>query len=532
MVSGHGKVVLKGAAIISAFVLVGKVMGFFQKQVVAHYFGTGMQADAFTLAFSSIVFAIGLFPQQLLSPFLPIFAEKREKEGEAAAWRLAGSVGSLVLLALVATVIAGMIFAPQLVKVASSFKSADTTLLAVKLVRTMMPAVFFMGLFALLALLLNAQKRFARPAMGDTANKLALILCLILLYQVFGIYGLAIGVVVGAAVGFVIAATGLKDKIRDLSFGIDWKDPALKQLGVLMLPILLSVVIAQIRTIIDYKFASGMAEGSAASINYSRSLVDTLVMLIPSAIGVAIYPVFSDLTAMKDRAALSDLLMRSLRMMVFIFIPVSVALVLLGTPIVQIAFQRGQFTQDSVALTVAPLTYYSLGLTAFALEIILMRFYFSMKNTLTPTIVGGLCVLVHLGVILLVKDHLQNASMALAATISKGAKVAILFVLMGSFLPTLHWKKNGLFVLKALIAAACMGVALSLTFKGVTAILPHPESIGKFARLLVLATETGVAAGAGMAVFAGMALALRMEESSFILAWVKKRVGTRVSRVG
>ncbi len=532
MVSGHGKDILKGAAIISAFVLVGKAMGFVQKLVMAHYFGTGVEADAYTLAFSSIVFAIGLFPQQLLSPFLPLFAEKRKKEGEAAAWRLAGSVGSLVVLALVAVVVAGVTLAPQLVGAASSFKSADTTRLAVKLVRIMMPAVYFMGLFAFLALLLNAQKRFARPALGDTVNKLVLIGGLILLYRFFGISGLAVGVVLGAAAGYVIAATGVKDRLRGLSFGVDWKEPALKQLGVLMLPILLSVVIAQVRTIIDYKFASGMAEGSTASINYARSLVDTLVLLVPTAVGVAIYPVFSDMAAGKDRVALSDMLMRSLRMMVFLFIPVSVALILLRTPIVQIAFQRGQFTHESVALTVAPLTYYSLGLTAFALEILLMRFYFSMKNTLTPAIVGGLCVLVHLGVILMFKDSLQNASMALAATVSKGVKVAVLFVLLGSFLPTLQWRKNGVFVLKTLMAAACMGVALVLVFKGAAAVLPDPDAVGKLARLLVLALETGAAGVVGLAVFAAVARMLRMEESSAIGAWVKKRVGARVSGGG
>ena len=527
MESTTGKRIVKGALIISLFTLIGRSMGVVQRLVMARYFGTDMEADAYTLAFGSIVFTIALFPQQLLAPFLPLFAERREKEGDAAAWRLAGSVGTLLVAALILVSATGMLLAPALAGWASSFTSAATTQLAGRLVRVMMPAAFFIGLSALLALLLHAYKRFTLPAMGDTLNKVMLIVCLVLAYRFLGIHGLALGVVVGAVAGFALLAFGLRDRFREFRFGVDWRDPALRQLGFLMLPILASAAIAQVRTIIDYKFASGMASGSAASINYARVLVDTLVLLVPTAVGAAIYPFFSDQTAARDRTTMSETLMRALRMMVFLFVPITLALIALRTPVVQLLFQRGKFTQDSVALTVAPMSYYAAGLTVFAMEIMLMRFYFALKNTLTPAVIGALCVLVHLAVILIFKDSLQNASMALAATVSKTVKVGVLFVLLGGVLPNLQWRKNGLFLLKMLVAAAVTAAVLIAARRTLNGLMPPLDSAGKLMRLIRLSATIGAAGAAGALSFAVAAVLLRIEEATAIGTWIGKRVWKR-----
>jgi putative peptidoglycan lipid II flippase len=265
-----------------------------------------------------------------------------------------------------------------------------------------------------------------------------------------------------------------------------------------------------------------MAQGSSAGLNSARGLTDTLILLIATGVGVAIYPFFSDMTAAQDRAALGDALMRSLRLMMFVFIPITVALILLRTPLVQLAFEGGKFTADSVAMTVQPLTFYAIGLTAFAVEIILMRLYLSMKNTLTPALVGAFCVLIHWGVILLFKDTLHNGSMALATTLSKTAKVAILFVMLAPMLPCLQWRRNGIFLVKALTGAAGMAAVMFLVLKVSSGYLDG-DSSGKLVRFLLLAIKMGLAGGAGLCTFILLAHAFGMDETRDILAIVKRR---------
>jgi len=519
VISPFASKVLKGAAIISAFTMVGKGLGMVQKMVLAHCFGTGPEMDAFVLAFSSIVFAFFTIPQQLLSPFLPLFAEQKEKAGEPEAWRFAGTVGFLTAIAMGVMVVAGIIWAPELVALVSSSKtSPETAALTGTLTRIMLPAAFFMGLFYLAILILNTYKRFALPAMGDTLNKLLVIALLVVLYRSLGIKGLAVGVVAGALAALGLQVYGLRQKLGMVKLGLNFKDPALKRFGWLLPPIVLAILIGQTRTILDYWFASDMGEGYAASLSFARGLSDTLILIVPSAVGVAIYPFFSDLSAENDRAELVDSLMRSIRMMAFVFIPLSVLFIVLRTPLVQLVFQRGKFDMDSVVLTAGPLLYYSIGLTFFAVEILLMRFYFSLKDTLTPTLVGIACVGIHVGVVLLFRDTLQHQSMALAATVSKTVKVLLLLALLRYKALTLPLRESLAFVAKSALAAAGMGLVAWLTFRGVSAMLPVAGGASHWTiRAAWLTIQLGISSLAGLAVFGALTIALKMEEATLVL---------------
>jgi putative peptidoglycan lipid II flippase len=197
MTASFGSKVIRGTLIISAFALVARLSGFIQKIVIAQQFGTGAAADAYTFAFSSIVFTFMIIPHKLLAPFLPLFTERKESGGETAAWRFTGAVVSIVAVVMTAAVALGIVLAPWMVHGLSSFQSEETTKLAITLVRIMLPAALFMALFALATLIFNADKRFALPAFADAGNKIMVITVMVALAPFFGIKGLAMGVVAG-----------------------------------------------------------------------------------------------------------------------------------------------------------------------------------------------------------------------------------------------------------------------------------------------------------------------------------------------
>lgn len=319
--STFGRKVLKGAAIVGFFTLIGKAMGLVQKQFIAHYFGTGQEADAFIFAFGGFLYLFLTVPQNLLSPMLPLFMERREKEGEEAAWKFAGTIGRLLLILTSIAVALGVLFAPPLLRVICSFKDEETYLLTVKLSRVMLPAVLLMSLFYFGTLLHNSYKRFAIPAFGDTTNKFMLLLVLFLFHQALGIRSLAVGVLVGALAALSIQIWGFRKQLILLRPRLDLNDPYLKRFLYLLPPILVSILVAAGRNTLDYKFASGMGPGLTASLNYARGLSDTLMLLVPAAIGVAIFPYFAELSSEGRREQLTDALMKSVRLMFLIFIP-------------------------------------------------------------------------------------------------------------------------------------------------------------------------------------------------------------------
>lgn len=527
-----GQSIVRGAAIVSAFGLVGKALGVVQKQITAFCFGTGSDADAYVLAFQSIGFAFVVIPQKAIAPFLPLFMEKREREGEVAAWSFAAGVGLLLAAVLGACVAAGVAAAPWLVQATASFDDEAVNATTVSLVRTLLPCALFLGLASLAYLILNAHKRFALPAAGDLVNRALIIAVVLLLYHRLGIAAMAAALIAGAAGCFLLQMWGIRVLQKAALAGAPGRpgirpalgDPAMRRLGALIPPVLLGAVLAQIRTIFDFRFASEMGKGFVSSLSYAKVVPDTLTTLVPFAIGVSIYPVFAGLAAKRDADGLTHTLMRSLRLITLVFVPLTVGLLIARDPLLQIVFLRGRFGADSLALTAAPFGWYTLGLTSFAIEIILMQFYFAMKDTRTPMVVGILALLGHVGFILATRAEMQHSSMALAATVSKTLKIAVMYALLRAKLPDLRLRANGVFLAKCLAGAAVMA-AVGLAVNA--AVGPWTVGYRGMWRLVALAAQVGVVTGACVATYAAACHVLRIPEARELADRLRRRKGGR-----
>lgn len=516
MTTTGGKII-RGAAVVSACKLLGKVFGFGQNLVFASCFGTGGEADAFFLAFKGIISGLINIPQQILQPFLPLFVDKKEREGEPAAWRFAVTTTGCLVLLLAALTLVGWVTAPYLVHAIQRFPDEQLETLTTQLVRWMLPAAIFAGLFSLFYLLLNSFKKFAIPALGDVVNKVLIIAVMLILYRVLGIRAMAIGIVAGALACLAFQVAGLWDKRMFFRSRPDWKDPTLRKLGILILPLLVGTVLSQCRAIADAYFASGMGQGCLSSLNYARGVIDTLTLLVPYAIGVAMYPFFSDYAARQDWNGLSDSLLTVLRIIVFIFLPITVGMIVLRQPLVQLLFERGKFGPDSVALTTGPLSCYSLGLTAFALEIILMTFFFALRDTLTPILIGIITLVVHVALILGLIETLGHNSIALALALSRTLKVILLLILLKYKHLNLKWGLQVRFFGKVALCAAVMGLATYFTRVLVTDYCPSITAITRWQRPLQAGVTLGVAGAVGLAVYAGCSRLCRLEEIQLIL---------------
>jgi putative peptidoglycan lipid II flippase len=201
----------------------------------------------------------------------------------------------------------------------------------------------------------------------------------------------------------------------------------------------------------------------------------------------------------------------------------------LRVPIVQLAFERGKFGMDSVLLTSGPLLFFAAALTALALEIILMRFYFSAQDTLSPAIVGVICVVVHVSLVLALKGTMLHCSIALATAVSKSLKVLILFLLLKRKLGDLRLAENTVFGLKTLAAAAAMALAVHFTHAAMVHVLPVPAHGTKWLAAGLLACRIGVAASAGLVVFGAVALVMRVREARMVWSRAREWVGARLA---
>lgn len=504
--------ILTSTAVVMGLTVACKALGLAEKQFVGHYFGTGAESDAYMLALSIPLIVFVCVDQLLRATFLPVFSGLRTERGTAEAWKLTGIVLNVLGIGLIVVTVGGILFTSQLVRLFAPGYDAETFGLAVRLARVMIPAGFFMGMSSVTYLLLNADKRFAAPVFGQAMQKVIVLAVLIVLYKVAGIMAVAIGVVGGSVGCLLIHIFALRKSAGFYRAGISLRYRPLREMGQLMLPIAFGIAFSQLSEVIDKAFASYLTPGSVTALSFAKKISDLPIVAIAYALGIVLFPYFSEAAAKGDKQGLSILLTKGLRMIALVFLPIAILVFVLRLPIVQILFEHGKFDEESSRLTIFPLAFYSLGMLAFALEIILMRLYFSMKDTVTPIVVGVCCALLHIGLTMILVKPLSHGGIALALSCAKTVKVGILLFLLRKRLPAYGtWADKCRFILHLGIAGAVtVGVSIWVIGFSRSAL---GTSAGVWSSLVVCAT-TSVC---GMAAFGFVAGLLGVREARELL---------------
>jgi putative peptidoglycan lipid II flippase len=230
-------------------------------------------------------------------------------------------------------------------------------------------------------------------------------------------------------------------------------------------------------------------------------------------LGYVVFPFFAALAVKEDRTELTDVLMTALRGLVLLLLPMSVGLFLLRRAAVLALFAHGRFA--NVDLTVAPLTWYSLGVVAFGLDIILMRAYFSLRDIGTPVVLEILTFFTNLVLILLLRGSMEGAGIALAFTLARTGKVVVLFALLKTRIGTVRLRENLIFLIKVMVAVGIMGLWVYACREFLSARL---DPASKINRLVVL----GASAAAGGVTYAVSVILLRITEIKKLISMAKR----------
>lgn len=464
----------RATAALIAITLAVKVLGFAEKQVIAYFFGAGVDVDAYFVALS-IPMAVFLLVREMIEPaFLPLYVSHLESNRRSAGGRLFVIVGLAIIFITVPLVCLGWARADTLVVWLAPGFEADTLHLAARLVRIMIGAGAFLALSALTYITLNGHRRFALPATGDLVLKIAPIACAILLAPHLGIFALAVGLLIGSLGRILVHTLGLVEERRWLALPNAESKQDIRTLVLLTAPLILGVVFSQISELADNYFSSLVEGGAIAARTYARRIVDLPIVLVPYALSIVVFPYFSSLANVGDSETLFRFLARSLRALMLVFAFLAVSTIMLAEPIVSLLLERGAFDAHARVLTAWPLQFYAAGLVAFAVEAILVPFYFALRDTRTPIVVGivGVCVNIALTAALI--SPLGVGGVALALTVSKSLKVVCLIVL-------LKRKRKNLRLSPALMSVVRIAFAAGLAALGIfgARALVHVPALGE-----------------------------------------------------
>jgi putative peptidoglycan lipid II flippase len=439
---------LKSASVVALVTVISRICGYLRDQRIALLLGTSPAADSFILAFR----IPGLIRRMagegsLGASFIPVFAGYLHRESRSEAWAFAQKFFWDVALALAAIAVLGVLFSRQLIGFLTVFGlHQGHWALAVYLNRIMFPAVFFIGLAAVAASILNSLHVFALPAATPIFFNVSLIACSFavvyrpilrwapLAYRSPAV-ALAVGIFVGGLIQLAMQMPALARRGMKFLPRLSISDSGVRQVGRLAGPAFFGMSVYQINIFVDTIFAasSRMPEGSITSLYVADRVMQLVLGSYAIAMSTALLPAMSHQWAAGQWEEMKRTFGFSLRIVSFITIPAAVGLILLRQPIIEVLFQHGRFTSASTALTVRALFYYSLGLPAFAGVKLIAPMYYSMHDTGTPARVAayalGLNIVLNAFFLLFFFRTLSNGSPALASSIAAYFNFGGLFVL-------------------------------------------------------------------------------------------------------
>jgi len=429
------ELVTRAAGIVGIFTFLSRVLGLVRDALIANFFGSGMAADAFFVAFRIPNLLRRLFAEGSFSvAFIPVFTEYLQNRSRQEAFLLARVVLTFLVLILTIVTILGIIFSPLIVRViAPGFGGmGEKYALTVLLTRIMFPYIFLVSVLALFMGILNSLKHFAAPAMAPVFLNLCMIAALVFLapYMKSPTVGLAIGVIGGGILQLALQIPFLMGK--GLSFAPKWNlgHPAIKKIGMLMLPTIFGSAIYQINQLVGTLLASLLREGSVSYLYYADRLVQFPLGVFAIAISTAVLPSLSREAADGDLVRLKETLSHALRLSMFITMPAMIGLIVLREPIIRLLFQRGAFDSFTTIMTAQALLYYSLGLWAFAALRVFVSAFYSLQDTKTPVKVAVVAMLANIVFSLALMGPLKHGGLALALSVASTLQLCMLIVLL------------------------------------------------------------------------------------------------------
>jgi putative peptidoglycan lipid II flippase len=509
----------RSTAIFSAATGVSRVLGLVREILVRRYFGVEGPINAFTVAFQVPNLVRSLVADAALSAaFVPVFSEFLEKRDTARAWRVASTLVWLVILGLGGLTALFIVAAPWVMR-PFGYEHAQQDLV-VGLSRVLFPIVVLLGLSGVVVGILNSYEHFTIPALAPVFWNFAIILALALGVpraesDSDKLYVYAVGVVIGTVVQLVLPLPLLRHRDGSIRAVVDWRDPAVKRVFTLMIPVTLGIGLINFNLLINTFFAARYIDPQLAP-----SAIDAAfrIYMLPQgmfsvAVATVLFPALSRLAARQDVAGFGATVSLGLRQIGFMLIPASAVSAVLAVPIVRLLYERGAFGAEETEVVADALAAFAVGLTFNGTMLMLNRAFFSLQSPWAPTAIA----LANLGFQVVLNVALYRVGIwgipLATSLVNLAGTIALLAVLRRRLGPIGVRATLGVYARTTVAAAVAAAVALGAWY-GVDELLGR--SLG--AQLASVGLAVTLSSGA----FLVAARILRLKELDALLSLVRR----------
>jgi putative peptidoglycan lipid II flippase len=386
--------IARGVRSFSVGTAVSRLTGLAREMVFAHLFGASgtPQADAFNVAFRIPSMLRDLFAETSLSAaFIPVLTSERVR-GKEYENRLASNIFNVLFLATGLISMAGFLVSPYLAKwIAYGFGDVPGKIgLTAHLTAILFPFLFLVSLGAWAMSYLNTENSFFVPSVAPALFNTFSILVAVATYGWYvaqgkePVTGMAIGVLVGGLMQFLVQLPMARKKGYRYSFYLNFRDPAFRRVMTLFVPVAVGLAGPRINVLINTILVTPLKQGSVSWLNYAFRIMQLPLGLFAVAVGTVTLQSLSRTVLDNDAAAVRATLMDALKMAFFLTIPTSVLIISLARPVTRVIYQRGHFRPEDTVPTAVALVLYALGIPFIAGLRNAAAVYYAYKDARLP----------------------------------------------------------------------------------------------------------------------------------------------------
>jgi len=401
--------IARSSAIMAAGSMVSRVTGLMRTVVLGAAIGAATVGNAYNLSntLPNMVYEL-LLGGVLSSVVVPLLMKARTQDrdrGEAYTQRLL----SLATIFLAGATVLAVVAAPLLTQLVAGHSAPADKHLITTLSYLILPEIFFYGIAALLAGVLNTRGHFMAPMWTPILNNLVVIATALIFWVMPGPKTLdatsittpqVLVLGIGTTLGIVVQASGLIPALRRVQFRWKWRfdfgQLGLRQIGRTSAWMLTYVFMTQIGLTVILKLSQSAASGSPKNDPApGPAIFNNAFLIFMMAHGIVAVSILTALMPRLARAAaenrFADMghnLTMGTRLSAVILIPVTAAYIVLGRPLAVALFQWGNYTHAQAMQTGTVIAVAAIGLVPYAITQMQLFAFYAMPDTKTPALVN------------------------------------------------------------------------------------------------------------------------------------------------
>jgi putative peptidoglycan lipid II flippase len=501
--------ILRASIAVSAATIILKILGLFREIVLAAIYGAGTVSDAFVIAMTIPSIVLLVISSAVTATYIPQYASHGGDKNLF--------TSNLLTLLFFVGFIFAFIFAlyPQiLVYLFASKIAPDTFETASKFLRLMVWSAIPLLLIGIFRAYLQIKKIFFIAIVSDTLINISII-CSIIMSKLTGILILlGVGSVIGNFMSMVVLIIFCRKNGFQYHPRLGVHDEHIRKMFKLMLPIILSSAVLEVNQIVDKNLASSLISGTVSTLNYSVKVNNVVTALVGTAVMTALFPKMSELAAKNDIHELKKHLIDCVVTLLPLLLPLTVGMVMLSRPLVQILLERGAFEPEDTQRTAECLQMYALSIATSNLTPLFVRAFYAMKQAKFPAILSAISVATGIVLKFLLVDSYQHRGLAFGTSMVNILYATLLLIIFRRKVGVLGLRQQGTEFLKIIIATTVMGIFVWLAILN-TSIL----SGNYFQSLLWLAIIVSIS----VVLYGGLLMVLKVKVATSIVSKLRKR---------